>query len=89
MQTLLKSLNHTNESCQIYTTKSSYIDRSIHTVSIKLRFNTGTSLMAQWLLLDLPMQGVWILFLVRKLRLHMPRDQKAKTKAEIILQQIQ
>ena len=33
-------------------------------------------LVVQWIRLHLPMQGVWVRSLVRKLRFHMPRDPK-------------
>ena len=39
----------------------------------------GTSLMVQWLRFHPPMQGVQVQSLVRKLRSHMPWDQKTKT----------
>ena len=39
----------------------------------------GTSLVAQWLRLRLPMQGVRVPALVRELRSHMPRGQKTNT----------
>ena len=38
-----------------------------------------TSLMVQWLGCHLPMQGVWVWYLVRGLRCHMPQCQKTKT----------
>ena len=40
----------------------------------------GTSLAVQWLRLCLPMQGVQVRSLLQKLRSHMPRGQKNKTK---------
>ena len=38
-----------------------------------------TSLVVQWLGCHLPMQGVWVWYLVRGLRCHMPQCQKIKT----------
>ena len=40
----------------------------------------GTSLVAQWLGLHLPMQGVWVWSLVEELRSHMPHGQKKEKK---------
>ena len=40
---------------------------------------SGTSLVVQWLRLHLPLKGVWVQHLVRKLRSHMPCSQKATT----------
>ena len=37
----------------------------------------GTSLVVQWLRIHLPMQGTWILPLVRELRSHMPSGNQA------------
>ena len=39
----------------------------------------GTSLVIQWLILHLPMQGVQVLSLVRELRSYMIGSQKIKT----------
>ena len=39
----------------------------------------GTSLVVQWLGLHLPMQGVWVQFLVRELRSQMLHGQKTRT----------
>ena len=39
----------------------------------------GTFLAVQWLRLHLPMQGLWVQSLVRKLRYYMPLSQKTKT----------
>ena len=41
--------------------------------------DSGASLVAQWLRIYLPMQGTWIQSLVRELRYHMPRGNKAHT----------
>ena len=38
----------------------------------------GTSLVVQWLRLNLPMQGVWVQSLVGELRSHTPHGQKTK-----------
>ena len=47
---------------------------------------TGTSLVAQWLRLYLPMQEVWFQSLGQELRYHMPGGQKKnKYKMEAIL----
>ena len=43
------------------------------------RIEKGTSLAVQWLRLCLPMQGVWIWFLVWELKYHVPCAQKKKT----------
>ena len=44
------------------------------------RESGGISLVAQWLRLCLPMQGLWVRSLVRQLRSHIPGGQKTKTK---------
>ena len=44
----------------------------------QIKMLAATSLVVQWLRLCLPMQGVWVQYLVRKLRSHMPRGQKSK-----------
>ena len=52
------------------TTETSLIfknDKEKHNLKIRL----GTSLMVQWLRLDLPKQGAWVQSLVRGLRSHM------------------
>ena len=57
------------------TTETSLIfknDKEKHNLKIRL----GTSLMVQWLRLDLPKQGAWVQSLVREMRSHMPRGQK-------------
>ena len=41
---------------------------------------TGTSLVVQWLRLCLPVQGVQVRSLVRKLRSHMPLSEKKNNK---------
>ena len=45
----------------------------------------GSSLMVKWLLVHLPMQGVWVLSLAGQLKSHMPQGQKPKLKSEAIL----
>ena len=57
------------------TTETSLIfknDKEKHNLKILL----GTSLMVQWLRLDLPKQGAWVQSLVREMRSHMPHGQK-------------
>ena len=44
-----------------------------------LKTELRTSLVAQWLRLRLPMQGMWVRSLVGELRSHMPHSQKTKT----------
>ena len=59
------------------TTETSLIfknDKEKHNLKILL----GTSLMVQWLRLDLPKQGAWVQSLVREMRSHMPHGQKYK-----------
>ena len=56
---------------------------------IVLKHQSGTSLEVQWLTCRLPMQGVRVQSLVKKLRSHRPDGQKTKHKTETILQQIQ
>ena len=51
-------------------------DRNPHWSLEKFRLNDGTlgnSLAVQWLGLQFPLQVVWVQFLVRELRSHMPR----------------
>ena len=45
----------------------------------------GTSLVVQWLRVHLPMQEVWIWFLVWQLRAHMPGGQKKQNMKQAIL----
>ena len=45
--------------------------------------------MVQWLTLCLPMEGVWVLSLVRELRSHMPRSQKQTNKQPTPIKQKQ
>ena len=44
-------------------------DRKIKEIKTKME---GTSLVVQWLRIYLPMQGMWVLYLVRESRSHMP-----------------
>ena len=44
----------------------------------QIKMLAATSLVVQWLRLRLPMQGVWVQYLVRKLRSHVPHGQKSK-----------
>ena len=45
----------------------------------------GTSPVVQWLKLCFSMQGVQVRSLVGELRSHMPHDQKARYKTEVVL----
>lgn len=53
---------------------------------IILKYNRrGTSFAVEWLKLHLPMQGVWVRYLVRELKSHMPCNQNTGHKTEAIL----
>ena len=53
--------------------------------SVIERCHDRTSQAVQWLLLHLPMQGVWVRSLVGELRSHMPCGQKTKHTTETVL----
>ena len=48
-------------------------------VRMKVRPNSGTSLVIQWLRLHHSMRQMWVQSLVGKLRSHMPHGQKPET----------
>ena len=59
--------------------KSQHSHDVIDTKAMLITRRGGKSLEVQGLSLRLPMQGVWVRFLVRELRPHMPGGQKIKT----------
>jgi len=52
---------------------------NLHKLVVKKKKRIGTSLAVQWLRFHLLTQGVWVQFLIRELRSHIPPGQKPKT----------
>ena len=56
------------------------VEENVTQLSVEIETNLrGISLVAQWLRLCLPLQGVWVWSLVRQLGSRMPHGQKNKT----------
>ena len=63
----------------MHTKAGSLTEGQTVSVRMKIRPNSGTSLVVQWLRLHHSIRGMWVQSLAGTLRSHMPQGQKTKT----------